>query len=328
MKKLISIIVPVYNVEKYLIKCLESIVHQTYKNLEIILVDDGSTDLCGKICDEYALKDNRIKVIHKKNGGVSEAKNCGIEISKGDYLMFIDGDDFVDKSICEKLITISRKNNVDISMCDMYRVIGEKIINEPFCSKLKRNKILNGKLVLKEFFRKYSTELYSGCNKLYKREIFFNRNKIRFPVGKVFEDMHINYKLYFMAKNIIIISDRLYYYVKRNNSITTRRHTERDVLSRLDFIKDIKLFSKNVNSDIKECIQVAILRIYFEILYFCLKDRIFDDRFFIKISSKILSMKKIYRNKNIPKKIFLEIFLLKIKMWIPYRLLLIKIRGR
>ena len=110
---LISIIVPIYNVELYLEKCIESIINQTYKNLEIILVDDGSTDSCGKICDEYAKKDNRIKVIHKINGGLSDARNKGMEIAKGKYIGFVDGDDYVASDMYETLYKFSVKNSLD-----------------------------------------------------------------------------------------------------------------------------------------------------------------------------------------------------------------------
>ena len=118
MENLISVIVPVYNVEKYLDKCINSLINQSYNNLEIILIDDGSTDNCGEICDKYALKDNRIKVIHKKNEGLSAARNLGISISKGDYIIFIDSDDWVDKEILLKLLNLIKKYNSDIAVCD------------------------------------------------------------------------------------------------------------------------------------------------------------------------------------------------------------------
>ena len=114
MEKLISVIVPVYNVEEYVEKCVLSIINQTYKNLEIILVDDGSTDNSGKICDEIAIKDNRIKVIHKKNGGLSDARNVGIDIAKGDYLGFVDSDDYIDPDMYSILL-----NNMNLTFSDI-----------------------------------------------------------------------------------------------------------------------------------------------------------------------------------------------------------------
>ena len=122
MNKLISIIVPIYKVENYLKRCIDSIINQTYKHIEIILVDDGSPDNCGAICDEYTKFDDRIKVIHKKNGGLSDARNCGIEISTGDYIIFIDGDDYVSKNMCEKLLIRALEHNADIVSCNFKEI--------------------------------------------------------------------------------------------------------------------------------------------------------------------------------------------------------------
>ena len=113
---LISIIIPVYNVEKYLAKCVESVINQTYKKIQIILIDDGSTDNSGKICDDFKLKDNRIEVIHKKNGGLSDARNAGLKIVKGDYIGFIDSDDYIEKDMYETLLCLLIENNADISI--------------------------------------------------------------------------------------------------------------------------------------------------------------------------------------------------------------------
>lgn len=117
MEDLISVIVPVYKVEKYINKCVDSIINQTYTNLEIILVDDGSPDNCGNICDEYAKKDNRIKVVHKENAGVSSARNIGLEKSSGKYITFIDADDYVEKNYCEELLNILKIENADCVAC-------------------------------------------------------------------------------------------------------------------------------------------------------------------------------------------------------------------
>ena len=114
---LISVIVPVYNVENYLRECLDSIVAQTYRNIEVILVDDGSKDSSGKICDEYADKDNRIKVIHKENGGVSAARNTGLDIAKGEWISYVDSDDYIESTMIETLICLAKKNDVELAMC-------------------------------------------------------------------------------------------------------------------------------------------------------------------------------------------------------------------
>ena len=121
MEKTISVIVPIYNVEKYLDRCLKSIINQTYKNLEIILIDDGSPDNCGTICDEYAKKDNRIKVVHKDNGGLVKARNTGLDIATGEYISFIDPDDWIELNMYEEMIKIADETNTDIVRCGYYR---------------------------------------------------------------------------------------------------------------------------------------------------------------------------------------------------------------
>ena len=127
MNNLISVIIPVYNVEQYLSKCLDSVVNQTYKNLEVILVDDGSTDNSGKICDEFALKDNRIIVIHKSNGGLSSARNEGLKFAKGQYVGFVDSDDYIEIGMYEKLLEVSLKYGSDVVCSNYYRVTNNKI---------------------------------------------------------------------------------------------------------------------------------------------------------------------------------------------------------
>ncbi len=127
--KLISIIIPVYNVERYLRECIDSIIAQTYKNLEIILVDDGSSDKSGEICDEYSKKDSRIKVIHKKNGGLSDARNVALDITKGDYIGFIDSDDYIEKDMFQILYNLAEEYNAEISSISFYKMLENKVIS-------------------------------------------------------------------------------------------------------------------------------------------------------------------------------------------------------
>lgn len=211
---LISIIVPIYNVEKYLNKCIDSIISQTYKNIEIILVDDGSPDNCGKICDEYAKKDNRIKVIHKHNGGLSDARNAGTSVAKGKYLTYIDSDDFVTNDYCEFLYNNIKKTEADISICKHYIMFedGSKI-NTGTGKKYLMNK--------EEAFMRllYSDDLdVSAWGKLYKREVMEN---IFFPKDRLYEDSATTYKLIDKCKCIVFESKPKYIYAVRKNSITT-----------------------------------------------------------------------------------------------------------
>ena len=214
MEDLISVIVPVYNVEIYLRKCIDSIRSQTYKNLEIILVDDGSQDTSGQICDEYAYKDNRIKVIHKGNGGLSDARNEGIILSKGEYLTFIDSDDYVLEDYIEFLYNLLKEKNADISICKhtvLYNDGGK--IN----TGSGKEYTLTSKEALKMVL--YGDDLdVSAWGKLYKRELFQN---IKYPVGRLFEDSATTYKLIDLCNTIAFKSEEKYVYFIRKNSITT-----------------------------------------------------------------------------------------------------------
>ena len=210
MNEVISVIVPVYNVENYIEKCIKSILNQTYSNLEIILIDDGSKDSSGKICDKYAKIDNRIKVIHKKNEGQSIARNVGLKIAKGKFIGFVDSDDYIDDNMFEKLYKAIIDNKADISVCDIMHIKGKKNI------KLEEHKLLEvydriG--AIKQLLCNYITNYV--YNKLYKREIW---SKIKFPKGKLMEDMDVMYRLFEKANKIVCTNEAKYYYVWRNNS--------------------------------------------------------------------------------------------------------------
>lgn len=327
MNNIISIIVPIYKVEKFLRKCIDSIINQTYKNIEIILVDDGSPDSCGVICDEYEKEDNRIRVIHKKNGGLSEARNYGIEASIGKYIMFVDSDDYIDKNMCERLLSIAQRYDTDITMCEIYEISGMQKYISPI-SNLERNKIFNGDIVMKEFFLRYSTELYASWNKLYKRELFFSENNIRFPVGELYEDMFIEYKLYNLSKRIIIIPDKLYYYIQRKDSITGTKCTIKHINSRLNYIKTLKNFFENVDADIKKYVEVAILRAKIEVISSSIKDNIYSIKDIKKYIRNELVFYNIRKNKKVNIFILIKYYLLRAKMGFFIMRLLIKIKYK
>ena len=232
---LISVIVPVYNVEKYLRRCLDSIVNQTYKNLEIILVDDGSVDNSGNICDEYAVKDKRIQVIHKENGGLSSARNKGLDIINGEYVSFIDSDDYVDNSFIEKLYTICINNNVDIAQCDFseFGANGCDLQNDV----IKNNKYTQNELQEK-IYTKTGYKSIVVWNKLYKCYIY---RDLRFPFGKVHEDEFTTYKAFFVCKTpIVITNEKLYYYRVNPDSIMRKKFN----LNRLDVLE---AFEERIN---------------------------------------------------------------------------------
>lgn len=217
MKKynqLISIIVPCYKVDMYLDECISSIVNQTYKNLEIILVNDGSPDRCPIICEEWSKKDSRIKVIHKKNGGLSSARNAGLDIARGEYVSFIDSDDFIDDTFIEFLYMNLIENKVDISCCGYYHYFNKNL------KEIRHFKNIQLLMDSCEAIKIMNTIGYFGVgswNKLYKRELF---NNIRFPIGKLSEDWFILYKLIHKSNKIHYDSQPKYYYRQRAGSIT------------------------------------------------------------------------------------------------------------
>lgn len=213
MKKLISIVLPIYNVENYIEKCMESVLNQTYKNIEIILVDDGSPDNCPIICDQYVKEDNRVKVVHKENGGLSDARNAGIKVANGDYITFIDSDDYVDKDYVEFLYNTIEETDADIAIGG-HRVIYDsgKIIEK----ETHENSVLEPKKVLERILYDDGIDL-SAWGKLYKRYLF---NDIKFPKGRLFEDSATTYMLVDKANKIAINSISKYNYIIRKNSIS------------------------------------------------------------------------------------------------------------
>lgn len=216
---MISIIVPVYNVEDYLSCCIDSILNQTYTDFELILVDDGSLDKCPMICDQYQKKDPRIKVIHKKNGGLSSARNAGLDIAKGEYVLFVDSDDFVDKNLCKKLIE-GMENDVDIVMCKYLRVRNKDNIDmekEPVSvADLSQSFLLTGREACEKLYGPEGVNYTVVWAKIYKTKFFEN---IRFPIGKVHEDEYVTYKLLYLAKKVLVLNEELYFYRINSNSI-------------------------------------------------------------------------------------------------------------
>lgn len=213
MKDTISVIIPIYKVEKYLEKCIQSVINQTYTNLQIILVDDGSPDNCGKICDEYSKKDSRIEVIHKANGGISDARNVGISKANGKYITFVDPDDYILKNMYEILYENLIKNNADISICK-YKYIKE---TEKIDYKLDTNNVvvMNKMQAMKELLinKTITNHLW---NKLYKKETFDN---IQFPTGKKYEDLYVMYLLFEKSSKIVYQDTTKYIYINREQSI-------------------------------------------------------------------------------------------------------------
>lgn len=225
MSELISIIVPVFNIKDYLLKCVESLVNQTYKNTEIILVDDGSTDGSDILCDSLMNSYSSVKVYHKKNGGLSDARNYGILKSSGKYITFVDGDDYLHPEACETLFRIATSLNAKLV------VGGLMIVDEK--GNVRKEASLCSEVVVCSYEDALKLVLdgkgYSACGKLYARELF---DEISFPVGKVDEDFATMHKLFIESKEIVYSPDYVYYYYKRQGSITKCSFNK----SKLDFV--------------------------------------------------------------------------------------------
>lgn len=231
---LVTVVIPVYNVERYLEECLASVINQTYRNIEIILINDGSTDSSGAIADKIAKKDLRLQVIHKINGGLSEARNIGIKIAKGEYITFIDSDDYIDKKFIDTLLHSAFKFDADIIQCDNTRkanLMGSGI-----------NKTISITGVEAfEKLMKYKTLSPTVWAKLYKLSLFKN-NGLSFPIGRLHEDTALLYKLVYFSQQITHISFTLYYYRINNTSIMNSHYSDKHYGSVIQYHNELDEF--------------------------------------------------------------------------------------
>ena len=231
----ISVIVPVYKVEKYLRRCIDSILNQTFNDFELILVDDGSPDNCGKMCDEYAKSDNRVTVIHRKNGGLSAARNSGIEWafnnSDSEWIIFIDSDDWVHADYLKILLDYAQKFNTEVSICDFLRT-SDYIADDVLKEKLKVHKYSS-----EDFFVNRNLNAVVAWGKLYKKYFF---KDIRYPEGRLHEDEFTTYKVLFRCKNICFVDEQLYYYFINTKGITSGMTGGEWSPSKMDFIDAAK----------------------------------------------------------------------------------------
>lgn len=217
---LISVIVPIYNVEQYLVQCVESILRQTYTNIEIILVNDGSTDNCRAICDDFALKDPRVKTIHKSNGGLSDARNFGIENAKGTYFSFIDSDDFIESHYIERLYVEAIKNQTQIVVSD-YSKLDEEQATFYFHTGQAYTRQLTATEYFDEIFKTETLAFVVAWGKLIAADLFNGEFPIRFPVGRIAEDKFVTYLLAWKAQTITYLHEPNYCYRLRPGSITS-----------------------------------------------------------------------------------------------------------
>ena len=270
MGEKISVIVPVYNVEAYLEKCVESILKQTYTNLEILLINDGSTDTSGELCEQLAQRDQRIRVIHKENGGLSDARNRGIEEASSDLIGFIDSDDYIDQDMYETLYRQMLESSADLSMCghyDVYHQIPEKQVATIQTWELTPQEAI--KMVMEAKILSVT-----AVNKLYKKELF---EQLRFEIGKIAEDAFIMIALIHQCRKVVATNEKKYYYVHRENSITTQKFS-------LKFLNVIEAYEQNakiIKENYPELADTATMRLnwaYFYVLDRLLVDEQFHDK--------------------------------------------------
>lgn len=306
MKK-ISVVVPIYNTEKYLKRCIDSILNQSYTDFEVLLINDGSTDKSAQICEEYALKDKRVKVINKQNGGLSSARNVGIDNAQYDYICFVDSDDWLDTDLFSHCINILKENDCDIIDYQCVFTNEYKIV----CQEDYKTKVIKNKEILREYldYGQTGKAPFSMCRKLYKTYLF---EGIRCPLGKVNEDIATNYKVLMKCKKIIKSNKVGYYYFQEGDSITRGSFKKRD-LNLLDACRELITLTEEENyKDIRKLAEIKYYRSYFSLLTKMALYGIDDD---------VINKKEIIKNftKELRKKYF---FLLKSKMPISRKLMM------
>lgn len=253
---MISVIVPIYKVEKYLKRCVNSLLAQSYSDFELILVDDGSPDNCGNICEEYAAKDKRIRVIHKENGGLSDARNAGLGIANGEYIAFVDSDDWVATNYLETLLKVIELTDSDICECEVLKTTGE--IEKYENSKEKYTSYSSEKalelLICDKILHQYV------WNKLYKRSCL---KGIPFAVGKINEDEFWTYQVFGNARRITKISNVLYYYFQRGSSIMGNHYN----LKRLDALEAKSLRQQYIEEKFPALTEVSKINLFESCIY-------------------------------------------------------------
>lgn len=240
MDELVSVIVPVFKVEDLLQRCVDSIVSQTHTNLEIILIDDGSPDRCGAICDAYQADDARVTVIHQANAGLSAARNAGLDAATGEFITFVDSDDWINVDMIRALVSTADRHDADIAVCGFSNVGGSE--PEPDLSGSEHLRVLTNIQALSELRGPNALNMVVSWGKLYRRDLFTGA---RFPVGRVHEDLFTTHLLFWRARRVVVMADPLYNYWQREGSITAtdssgRRRDSRDAYTeQAEFFKSV-----------------------------------------------------------------------------------------
>lgn len=266
----ISVIVPVYKAEKYLHRCVDSILSQTFQDFEVLLIDDGSPDRSGEICDEYAKRDSRVRVFHKKNGGVSSARQCGIDNALGEYTIHADPDDWVEPNMLEELYEKAKEDDADMVICDYYTNYKDKQV---YCKQ--KPSALGHKTVLVEMFQHLHG---SCCNKLVKRACYKDYN-VKFPEKfNLYEDLFVNTSLLINPIKIVYLSKAFYHYMLYASNVSITKRID------MDIIEENECFIKSMCSVIKdpEIIEMFLKNMSYAIVLRGYKAKIFSNKEFVK----------------------------------------------
>ncbi len=274
-KPLISVIVPVYKAEQFLKKCVDSIVNQTYKNLEIILVDDGSPDKCGELCDEFAKNDDRIKVIHKENGGQSSARNVGLDIMTGEYVGFVDSDDWIEPNMYEKLYGLIEKNNAHIVACGIRCDLphGKTVYFNPEYPRVSEKEIFTKTEALKELIINHKITT-SACDKLFYKDVF---KELRFREGTVYEDFELMPQCIETVEKVVYDPVPLYHYVMLSDS-TTRGAFKESRFIEADIGRDFIQYYKEKYPQLRKYAVAKYIEICLVLIYDSARDKRFKEK--------------------------------------------------
>lgn len=242
----VSVVIPVYNVEKYLCECVDSVLKQTYSSYEIILVDDGSTDSSGSICDSYEIKDSRISVIHKENGGLSSARNAGLEIAVGKYVYFLDSDDYITAQTLEKLVETAEKENSDIVFFDAVSFADAEDNFKVSQNYIRKHNYKTGKGTAVFSEMQKNEEFHSAVPLLFIKKDLLEQNDIRFIDGIYYEDMLFTYQVFCCSRVASQVKEAFYHRRYRKNSIMTSKKTPKHFASFKRVYEEVKSFSESL----------------------------------------------------------------------------------
>ena len=255
-EELVSIVIPVYNVEAYIEKCLQSVLNQSYRGIEIIVINDGSPDKSEDIILHLAATDSRIKYLKKENGGLSSARNAGIDIATGDYICFVDSDDWLDENFIKDLLEAIKQDNTDIAICNMTYIYPNGSIKKR-TPKIEKKKVVSNIEGLRDLFNGDKFKFHAQ-NKIYKARLF-KEIGIRYPDGKIYEDVFTTYKLFYETRQISYVNKELYFYLQNRpgSILQTRFNNKRfDIFEALD---NIESFMVNNNLELKDEFQHLVV---------------------------------------------------------------------